>query len=89
MYLAKRKRKVDIDVLQWSADGNGGNQLGRLLTAQNFDDGGVMYQIIKRQELTAKPTQPFILLSSPSSIPPYFSGRTAQNLVFHVTSCHD
>jgi hypothetical protein len=27
-----------MDVLQWSADGTGGNQLGRLLTAQNFDD---------------------------------------------------
>jgi hypothetical protein len=33
-----------IDVLQWSADGTGGNQLGRLLTAQNFDDGRC-YQI--------------------------------------------
>ncbi len=27
------------DVLEWSSDGTGGNQLGLLLTAQNFDDG--------------------------------------------------
>jgi hypothetical protein len=38
------KNKMLTDVLQWSADGTGGNQLGRLLTAQNFDNGRY-YQI--------------------------------------------
>lgn len=33
-----------MDILQRSADGTGGNQLGRLLTAQNFDYGRC-YQI--------------------------------------------
>ena len=28
-----------VDVLQWTADGSGGDKRGRLLTAQNFDDG--------------------------------------------------
>jgi hypothetical protein len=44
------------DVLQWSADGTGGNQLGSLLTAQNFDDGRC-YQINSSSVSMARQTE--------------------------------
>ena len=36
--------EVLVDVLQWTSDGTGGDQRGKLLTAQNFDDNRC-YQI--------------------------------------------
>ena len=54
-----------LDVLQWTADSTGGNQLWTLLTAQNFDDGRC-YQInisVPRQNVFADPT-----LGQPGSI---------------------
>jgi hypothetical protein len=51
-----------MEVLQWTRDGTGGNKRGRLLTAQNFDDGRC-YQInngnisIVRQKTFANPVQ--------------------------------
>lgn len=38
------------DVLQWNRDGTGGDRRGRLLTAQNFDDGRC-YQLRKESPL--------------------------------------
>jgi hypothetical protein len=49
-----------IDVLQWTADGKGGDKRGRLLAAQNFDDGRC-YQVnagkisIARQQAFSNP----------------------------------
>ncbi|KAH8704537.1 hypothetical protein GQ44DRAFT_630154 [Phaeosphaeriaceae sp. PMI808] len=51
-----------MDVLQWTRDGTGGSKRGRLLTAQNFDDGRC-YQInngnisITRQENFPNPVK--------------------------------
>jgi hypothetical protein len=51
-----------MDVLQWTRDGTGGSKQGRLLTAQNFDDGRC-YQInggnisIARQENFPNPAE--------------------------------
>jgi hypothetical protein len=57
-----------MDVLQWSADGTGGNQLGRLLTAQNFDDGRC-YQINSGDISVAQQKEfPDPTLSQPGSI---------------------
>jgi hypothetical protein len=51
-----------VDVLQWTTDGTGGDKRGRLLVAQNFDDGRC-YQIntgnisVARQQEFPNPVQ--------------------------------
>jgi hypothetical protein len=56
------------DVLQWTADGTGGNQLGTLLTAQNFDDGRC-YQVNNGSIAVARQQEfPNPIPSQPESI---------------------
>jgi hypothetical protein len=63
------------DVMQWNAQGAGGNKGGKLLTTQNFDDGRCYENNPSAKASQRKAAAP---LGSDTALP-YFSGLPCQN----------